>query len=144
MADKEDFVWMMTGAGCLVGGAITAAVLRKPYWFAAGALLGAGIVGYRLVNAPNTNVSGNSVTQNVARLVAESNEQLGAPEMRPLDAERVVSSGRPVTAADVSGTYPLMHRIPDADVRINSMDRFIAPQWFGPLGPANDPVRYWA
>jgi hypothetical protein len=148
---------MLAGAGCLVGGAAAAAVLRKPFWFAAGALIGASVVGYRVFNNyematdpemlalrnPQAAAAVQQETQTF-RAHPEWREQLGGPEMPQEDQAPITAAGSPVRWDDVRGSgYPLMHRIPDADVRIDSMDPFIAPHFTGPLGPSNDPVRHW-
>lgn len=158
LPDNGDSMWMLAGAGCLVGGATAAAVLRKPFWFAAGALIGASVVGYRVysrremekdpemlvLRSPQAAAAVRQETLTF-RAHPEWREQLGGPEMPQVEQAPISADGNPVKWDDLRGSgYPLMHRIPDADVRIDSMDPFIAPHFTGPLGPENDPVMHWA
>lgn len=125
----RDDVWVYAGAGCCAAGAVVAAVLRKPFWFAAGALLGAGVVGLRLMER-------SKLEQSKADIV------LGAPEIPQTAQPPVAAKGEPLRLGAVE--YPMMHRIPDTEVHLDTMDPFIAPHFHGPLGPGYESdTRHW-
>jgi hypothetical protein len=53
-----------------------------------------------------------------------------------------VGAAEPLTRREAEG-FPMAFRIPDTEVHIDTMDDRIRPHFVGPLGPENDPVRYW-
>lgn len=46
--NSEDKKWVAAGAGCAAGGIIISLISKKGFWAAAGTLLGAGVIGYRI------------------------------------------------------------------------------------------------
>lgn len=148
--NDTDRKWAYAGAACFAGGAIAAAATRRPFWFAAGAVLGAGVVGMRLWEKEGNKQQLGTVRTPVAALHAkvlaahpECSDALGAPELQPVDPG--VLRETPMTNADVAGSaYPVPFRVPDVEVRTDPMDPRIAPHFHGLLGPGiESDVRHW-
>jgi hypothetical protein len=142
--DRNDKEWIAAGIFCVVGGGLIALLSGKQAWFAYGGLLGAGIVGYRMHIKGRHGHSCDFNPQTYLKHILKDKPdfaKLGAPE---IPAEEVPNVGTPesLTRKDVEG-YPVQFRTPDVEVHTNPMDDMIRPHFVGPLGPANDPVRYW-
>ena len=154
----EDTKWVYAGAGCFAGGLVAAALTQRPFWFAAGALIGAGIVGARAYENSQGR-GGRAATRDPQALTSavqerrifaarpEWREQLGAPEIPAEETPAVCAGGEPLSDYDGKGlaaaAYPMMNRVPDVEITIDPMDLFVGPHFTGPFGPENDPVRHW-
>lgn len=135
--DKGDREWVYAGVGCVFAGALLSVLTGKHRWFAMGGVGGAALVAYRYYRGdrPQQQQSQSRPAQTGAP------ERLGAPEIPAVDVPNV-GSPQPLARRDVSG-YPVRFRVPDTEVHIDTMDDRIRPHFVGPLGPENDPVRYW-
>lgn len=150
MRDQE---WVWAGVGCVVTGALLSIFTGKHRWFALGGVLGASTMAYRMIlrepaifgSIPDRKGNGKS------RCVMEhredecpcgkEEERLGAPEIPAVETPNV-GRPEPLTRRDVEG-FPMAFRVPDVEVHMDTMDYRIKPHFVGPLGPANDPVKYW-
>ena len=140
----EDRKWVNAGIGCLALGALMAVASRKQRWFALGGLMGAGIVGYRIYRRKDEIAGTGTVVAAATKQMMHEKpefERLGAPENPAVETPNV-GHGSLNTREEVAG-YPVMFRVPDAEINIDTMDERIRPHFTGPLGPANDPVRHW-
>ena len=141
----EDRDWVIAGAGCVLGGLLIAAVVGNNTWFAFGGALGASIVGYRFMTKMETSTSAPQCMSPAGKqLFNKVREQyhLGAPEIPAVETPRANTLMGEQTVAGVAD-YPMMHRVPDVELHMDTMDDNIRPHFVGPLGPENDPVRYW-
>jgi hypothetical protein len=149
MATQGEGKWIVAGGGCLVGGGLIALATGRSFWFAAGALLGAGVVGARLYD--RSAAKDETVHRQRNRFAPDRTNfglsgGLGAPEIPAVDQPMVPAAGETLTKtrATAGSGYPMMNRVPDVEVHMDTMDDFIRPHFTGPLGPENDPVRYWS
>ena len=141
--NKKDKEWLIAGSGCLAAGLVMTLITGKQGWFCVGALTGATVVGYRYYE--NQKVP--TAAQKYVRKLLEDRPEfgnLGAPEMPAVDLtpEQVAGTPQSVTKEETEG-YAMPFRIPNIEVYIDSSDPRIKPFRTGPLGPENDPVRYW-
>jgi len=140
--NKGDREWIIAGTSCIVVGGLMSLLTGRGNWFAVGGLLGAGIVGYRYCEKMSK--KDKRPPELYMQTLFEEKpyfDRIGAPEIPAVDVPNV---GEPEeqTRRGLVG-YPVPYRVPDCEVNIDSMDDNIRPHFVGPLGPANDPVRYW-
>lgn len=145
--NRSDKEWVYAGVGCVLAGALISIISGKQRWFAMGGLAGAALVGYRYYEKKITEDAAGSpscTSGHYLRRVLKDRpdfEQLGAPEIPAVEVPNV-GEPDPLTRREVEG-YPMAFRVPDTEVHIDTMDDRIRPHFVGPLGPENDPVRYW-
>ena len=146
--DRSDREWVYAGIGCVLTGALLSIISGKQRWFAMGGVAGATLVGYRYFERMNgtdcTIPSADPAAERYVRHMLREKpefEQLGAPEIPAVEVPNV-GEPEPLTRDGVDG-YPVSFRVPDAEMHMDTMDDRIRPHFVGPLGPENDPVRYW-
>jgi hypothetical protein len=112
-----------------------------------GGVAGAALVGYKYFERMNDDDRPSRMDSAAKRYVHHvlrdkpEFERLGAPEIQAVEVPNV-GEPEPLMRRDVEG-YPVAFRVPDVEVHIDTMDDRIRPHFVGPLGPENDPVRYW-
>lgn len=145
--DKSDREWVYAGISCVLAGALMSIISGKQRWFAMGGIAGAALVGYKYferMSDEDRPLRMDSDAKRYVRRVLRDRpefEQLGAPEIPATEVPNV-GEPEPLTRHGVEG-YPVAFRVPDVEVHIDTMDDKIRPHFVGPLGPENDPVRYW-
>ena len=142
---EDDRKWVFTGAGCILAGTLMSVITGKQRWFAMGGIAGAAIVGYRYYTRSDDRVVCQNQVEDVIKGVFRDRpdfDRLGAPEIPAVETPNVGSVPEPYTRAGLEG-YPVPFRVPDVEVHIDTMDPRIRPHFAGPLGPENDPVKYW-
>ncbi len=144
MNRKSNKEWLYAGYACFLGGALIAVLTGRQRWFALGGLSGAALVGYKIYKNNQVAPIPDDAQQQYLKQVMKDKpdfDRLGAPDIPAVETPNV---GTPEmqTRSGVEG-YPVPFRVPDTEVHIDTMDDRIRPHFVGPLGPANDPVRYW-
>lgn len=142
--DKSDREWVYAGVGCVVAGAIVSIISGKQRWFAMGGVAGAALVGYRYFSRLETMGAGRAPPSYIKHVLKAKPDfdRLGAPDIPATETQNVGAQPEHVTEYGAEG-YPMAFRVPDTEIHIDTMDDRIRPHFVGPLGPENDPVRYW-
>jgi len=151
--DLEDVDKFIVGSAAVltVGGGVVALFTGKPAVFAAGAGISAVLVGVRWVTkkddapvTPAAQVRGRANRPPIPRSpglmprrsvdYTYGGGELGAPIGRMEDTGPVRTfNGLP--SMEDAKNFPLMHRVPDADIRTEPLDDRIRWATTGPLGP---------
>ena len=150
LEDVDKFV-VASSVVLTVGGAVVSLLTGKPAVFAAGAGISAVLVGARWVtknpDADDTPPHDAAPAPAPAQATRSpgllprrdvdytyGGGELGAPIGRMVDSGPVRTFNGLPTAAEASH-FPLMHRVPDADIRTEPLDDRIRWATSGPLGP---------
>lgn len=141
LEDVDKFV-VAASATLTLGGAIAALVSGKPAIFVAGAGMSVAIVGARWVTRDDSDPAppvppAPPVTSAPPRRAEDytyGGGGLGAPIGRMEDKGPVRTFNGLPTVGEAKN-FPLMHRVPDADIRTEPLDDRIRWATSGPLGP---------
>lgn len=148
-ADLEDIDKFVVGSSVIltVGGAILGLAMGKPAVFAAGAGVSAVMVGVRWATRGDASPPTPPAPPAVRRATSSpglaarrevdysyGGGELGAPIGRMTDTGPVHTFNGLPSMEDAKG-FPLMHRVPDADIRTEPLDDRIRWATTGPLGP---------
>jgi hypothetical protein len=151
-SNLEDIDKFVVGSSVIltVGGAIVGLLMGKPAVFAAGAGISAVLVGVRWATKGDDDDHPNVHTHHAPAQTRTTRSpglmprrdvdytygggELGAPIGRMVDTGPVRTfNGLP--SMEDAKNFPLMHRVPDADIRTEPLDDRIRWATTGPLGP---------
>lgn len=148
LEDVDKFI-VVSSAVLTVGGGIVGLVTGKPAIFAAGAGISVVLVGARWATKDEDIVVQSSLPAPAMKRAGPRSPgllprrdvdysygggELGAPIGRMVDNGPVRTFNGLPTVEEASG-FPLMHRVPDADIRTEPLDDRIRWATTGPLGP---------
>lgn len=115
------------GAGILtLAGVVISLFTRSAVPFLGGAAGGALLVGARIITKQDAKPQQQQESQPVRPSKAAQNDRLGAPAVS-MQYAGPVQTFNGLVSEEEARNFPLMHRIPEADIRTDPLNESIAP-----------------